>query len=384
MKYLDAELDPGVAQSYLDRISEVVTRSWTIVEFSGGQARQFLRDGIDRLLPEGLRLRHGPGCPDGLIPVESIELAARIGDRPGTTLCTSSVDLLEIPGRSLRLSDVRARGRDIRVVYSPLAALALARGSPDREVVYLSVGFETTAPAASAAVLEAERLGLENFSMIVAHPRAVEVVRAVLVANQNRAQALLVPGHVSAVIGLCDYHQLAEEFGAPIVVTGPEPLDLLDGLARAVRQLEDGSARVENQYERAVREAGNPHALAAITRVFEPADVSWRGLGRLPASGLKLRERYRRFDACARYAQETMTCERISSVPCRDVLLGRIGPTECHEFGRRCSPEHAIGPAMLTAQGACAAYYSERGQLPVVEIANGRFQSKANDDLAEV
>jgi hydrogenase expression/formation protein HypD len=367
MKYLDADLDPSVAQAYLEQLSEAVTRPWTAIEVCGGQAQHFIRAGIDRSLPDGLSLVHGPGCPDCLIPVESIELAMRIAEQSDTIVCTSSEDLLCVPGRSESLADVRSRGGDVRVVYSPLGALALARRMPEREVVYLSVGFETTAPAAAAAVLEAERVGLTNFSMIVAHMKAAEAVRAVLAAKSNGVQAVLAPGHVSSVIGLAEYDPLAAEFGVPIVVTGPEPVDLLDGLLRAVRQLERGSSRVENQYERAVRKGGNPQAQAAIATVFETAGVTWRGLGQLGNSGLKLRERFGHFDASARLDVQGPKGDEMATGPCRDVLIGRIRPAECPEFGGRCSPDHAIGPAMLTLEGACAAYYRERCS-PIVEL----------------
>ena len=371
MKYLDAELDPGVAQSYLDRLSEVVTRPWTVVDFCGGPMRRLLRNGIDRLLPEGLCLRHGPGCPFCLVPVDSIELAIRIGRLSNTVVCISSDDLLDIPGRSGCLLDVRARGGDVRVVYSPLAALALARATPKRQIVYVSVGFETTAPAASAAIIEAERLALDNLSMIVAHPRTVETVRAVLNANKDRAHALLAPGHVSAVIGLCDYHELARSRTAGRSSSpAPSRRTCSTDCTEPSDSLRVGEPQVENQYGRAVRTAGNPQALASIAEVFEPTDVDWRGLGSLSDSGLKLRERFRRFDAWSRFSDDRVAKPDAASAPCREVLIGRVSPVDCREFGRRCSPEHAIGPAMLTAQGACAAYYRERA-LPMVDLASG-------------
>jgi hydrogenase expression/formation protein HypD len=363
MKYLSDYRDPRAAQALLGEIRDAVTRPWTLMEVCGGQAHHLLRFGTDRALPEGLELLHGPGCPVCASPPEAIDRALAIAALPGVTVCTSG-ELLLVPGRHGRLADADLHGGDVRAVYSPLDALALARKHPERTVVAFAVGFETTAPTAAAAVREADRLGLGNFALLAAHRRLAPAVEALLDAPDGRAQAVLAAGHVATVTGLHAFEVLAGRYRVPVVITGTEPLDLLEAILRAVRQLEEGRHGAENQYARAVRPEGNPQAVAAIDAVFEPADADWPGLGRLPASGLALRERYRRFDAAARFALSEPAPNGRADGPdgcaCGDVIAGRVKPFGCPAFGTSCTPDRPLAAPMVSAEGVCAAYYRYR------------------------
>jgi hydrogenase expression/formation protein HypD len=363
MKYLDTYRNPDKARGFVEEIRRSMTRPWTVLEVCGGQAQNLLRFGTDRALPQDLELIHGPGCPVSATPAGLVDRAIAVAARPGVVVCAPG-DLLRAPGtRGDTLQAAIGRGADVRPVYSPLDALGLARKHPDRRVVMLAVGFETTAPAAAAAILEAERLGLDNLSMLCAFFRLGAAVEAMVAAPGGRARAVLVAGPVCAVTGLRGYEPIAERFRVPVVVTGPEPADLLDALARAIRLLERGTYTVENQYARAVRPDGNPQARAAIDAVFAPAAAHWRGLGRLPNSGLALRAPYRRFDAAAVFPEAAAFAP--SSTPlseCLDgeVLSGRIKPFSCPLFGTLCAPDHPLGAAMISAEGTCAAYYRHR------------------------
>ena len=361
MKYLDAYRNPGTARVLLDQIGQTVSRPWTLLEVCGGQAHNLMRFGIDHDLPRGLDLIHGPGCPVCALPAETIDRAVAIAGRPGVIVAAPG-DLLRVPGGRGRetLFGARGRGADVRAVYSPLDALALARKHPDREVVVIAAGFETTAPAAAAAVIEAERIGLDNLTLLTAFFRLAAAVESLLAAPDERPRAVLAAGPVCAVTGVREFEPLAERFRAPVIVTGPEPVDLLDAIARAVRQLERGVHLVENQYDRAVRPDGNPQAREAIAAAFEPADVSWRGLGTLPASGLVLRDRFRRFDASARYPESPRPSSVSADCPEVDLISGRLKPLGCPSFGTRCTPDHPLGPFMVSAEGVCAAFYRYR------------------------
>ena len=360
MKYLDANRDPRAARELMDEIRRTLTRPRTLLEVCGGQAQNLIRFASDRSLPEGLEVLHGPGCPVSAFPTALIARALAVADEPDVIVCTPG-DLLRVPAGRDSLQAAKARGGDVRMVYSPLDALALARKNPGCRVVSLALGYETTAPAAAAAVTEADRLGLENFSLLSGFFRQVPVVEAVL-AGSPRARAVLVSGSVCAVTGIRVYEPLAEKFGVPVIVTGPEPADLLEGVLRALRQLERGGHEVENQYSRAVRPEGNPQALASIGRVFEASDAYWRGFGRLPFSGLALRSAYRQFDATERFPSAGSVFHE--STECRDgeVLSGRIKPASCPAFGCRCTPEHPLGASMVSAEGPCSASYRYRRQ----------------------
>ena len=369
MKYLDAYRDPRAARDLIDEIRRTMTQACTLLEVCGGQAQNLIRFSTNGSLPEGLEVLSGAGCPVSAFPPELIASAVTLAEDQNVIVCTPG-DLLQVPARRDSLHAARTRGGDVRVVYSPLDALALARKHPERQVVALAVGYETTAPVAAAAIIEANRLGLENFTMLPGLFRQVPVVEAVLSAAAGRVRGVLVSGPVCAVTGIHGYQSLAHNFGVPVVVIGPEPLDLLDGIFRAVRQIEHGACEVENQYARAVRTDGNPQVMASIDAVFEPSDVYWRGLGRLPGSGLALREAFRRFARSYRFAPASATA--LESPECRhgEVLTGRIKPTGCHAFGFQCTPEHPLGAAMVSPEGLCSAYYRYRRQTDTLPAAS--------------
>ncbi|GAC1450273.1 MAG: hydrogenase formation protein HypD [Isosphaeraceae bacterium] len=357
MKYLRAYRDPDAARNLLDEIRRTATRPWSILDACGGQARSLLKLENDRDLPDGFEVVHGPACPVSAMPPQFIDQALSIAFREGAIVALPG-DLLRVPGTQGRGSLLAARGRgaDVRVVYSSLDALALARKHPDRRVLALAVGFETTAPAVASAVLEAARLGIDNLSFLTSFFRLPPAVEAILSTPRNRVRAVLAAGSVCAITGLRDFESLAERFHVPIVITGPEPLDLLDGIARAVRQLERGESRAENQYSRAARPDGNPRALATIDQVFEPSDARWRGLGLLPASGLAFRERFRPFEAQVHLSQATASTEVFSECLDGEVLSGRLKPFECPALGTLCTPDHPLGASMVATDGICAAY----------------------------
>ena len=356
MKYLDEFRQPELARKLADEIRQTVTRPWTLMEVCGGQTHAFLRFGLESLLPPEIELVHGPGCPVCVTPLELIDKAIAIAARPEVIFCSFG-DMLRVPGSGSDLFRVRAAGGDVRVVYSPLDCLALAQAHPDRQVVFFAIGFETTAPGNAMAVWQARQRGIANFSLLVSHVRVPPAITAILSAPGNRVQGFLAAGHVCTVMGYWEYEPLAERFHVPIVVTGFEPTDLLQGILQAVRQLERGQHVVENAYGRAVRCEGNQPAQQLIAQVFEPCDRAWRGIGVIPDSGWRLRDEFAAFDAERRFdvgqiqTQESSIC--ISGL----VLQGRRKPTECPAFGTLCTPAHPLGATMVSSEGACAAYY---------------------------
>ncbi|WP_431782804.1 hydrogenase formation protein HypD [Streptomyces chumphonensis] len=363
MKYIDEFHDPALARRLLDDIHATVTRPWALMEVCGGQTHSIIRHGIDQLLPDSLELIHGPGCPVCVTPLEMIDKALEIAARPGVVFCSFG-DMLRVPGTGRDLFQVKSAGGDVRVVYSPLDALDVARRNPDREVVFFGIGFETTAPANAMTVHEARRLGIANFSLLVSHVRVPPAVEAIMRAPQCRVQGFLAAGHVCSVMGTEEYPALAERYRVPIVVTGFEPLDILEGVRRAVRQLESGEHRVENAYPRAVREAGNAPALARIEEVFEVTDRSWRGIGTIPDSGWRLSDAFRAYDAEHRF--EVADVRTAEPAACRsgEVLQGLIKPHACEAFGTLCTPRTPLGATMVSSEGACAAYYLYRRLTP--------------------
>ena len=359
MKYIDEFNDPQLARRLLDEIRATATRPWALMEVCGGQTHSIIRHGIDQLLPKQVELIHGPGCPVCVTPLEVIDKALEIASRPGVIFCSFG-DMLRVPGTDRDLFRVKGEGGDVRVVYSPLDALELARRNPDREVVFFAIGFETTAPANAMAVHQARRLGLSNFSLLVSHVRVPPAVEAIMTAPECRVQGFLAAGHVCSVMGMAEYPELAERFRVPMVVTGFEPLDILEGIRRAVRQLERGEHRVENAYPRAVREEGNPAAVRMIEEVFEVTDRNWRGIGSIPASGWRLGEAFRAYDAEHRFDVGGIRTEEPAECRSGDVLQGLIKPTECAAFGTTCTPRTPLGATMVSSEGACAAYYLYR------------------------
>ncbi|GAA3795480.1 hydrogenase formation protein HypD [Streptomyces phyllanthi] len=359
MRYIEEFHDPELARRLLDEIRATVTRPWAMMEVCGGQTHSIIRHGIDQLLPEEVELIHGPGCPVCVTPLEMIDKALAIASRRNVVFCSFG-DMLRVPGTDRDLFRVKGEGGDVRVVYSPLDALEIARREPDKEVVFFGIGFETTAPANAMTVHEARRLGIGNFSLLVSHVRVPPAVEAIMRAPECRVQAFLAAGHVCSVMGTAEYPELAERHRVPIVVTGFEPLDILEGVRRTVRQLERGEHRVENAYPRAVREAGNPAALRMIEEVFEVTDRAWRGIGTIPDSGWRLSDAFRAYDAEYRFdVGDVRTAE---SADCRsgEVLQGLIKPHECPSFGTACTPRTPLGATMVSSEGACAAYYLYR------------------------
>jgi hydrogenase expression/formation protein HypD len=356
VKYLTEFRDAPAARALAADIRARVTRPWVLMEVCGGQTHSIIRNGIDQLLPPEVELVHGPGCPVCVTPLALIDRALAIAARPGVTFCSFG-DMLRVPGSDGDLFRVKSAGGDVRVVYSPLDALQLARTRPDREVVFFGIGFETTAPANAMAVHLARRERLRNFSMLVSHVLVPPALEAILAAPGRRVQAFLAAGHVCSVMGWWQYPPIAERWGVPIVVTGFEPLDLLEGIRRAVTQLEAGEARVGNAYERAVTREGNRAAQALLGEVFEATDRAWRGIGVIPQSGWRLREAYRDFDAERRFRVEGI--RTVESPRCRagEVLQGTLRPHQCEAFGGDCTPRTPLGATMVSTEGACAAYW---------------------------
>jgi hydrogenase expression/formation protein HypD len=360
MRFQDEYRDGAAARRFADAIARIVTRPWTLMEVCGGQTHAIVRFGIDELLPPGLTLVHGPGCPVCVTPVEYVDKAIEIAGRPGVVLCSFG-DMLRVPGSDGDLLAAKSRGADVRTIYSPLDALAAARADPGREVMFFAVGFETTAPANAMAAYRARKEGVRNFSMLVSHVLVPPAMRAILDAPENRIDGFLAAGHVCTVMGYEEYEPIAARYRVPIVVTGFEPLDILEGVYLCSRQLEAGRAEVENQYSRSVRREGNQAAQQVIREVFRVIPRRWRGIGDIAESGLGLAEAYGDLDAESRFGP--VAVDRQSSGECISglVLRGERKPTECPDFGVRCTPEHPLGVTMVSSEGACAAYYRYRG-----------------------
>ncbi|WP_018175107.1 MULTISPECIES: hydrogenase formation protein HypD [unclassified Thioalkalivibrio] len=360
MRHLDEYRDPALILQQAEAIRAACTRRWTLMEVCGGQTHAILRHGLDDLLAGSVELLHGPGCPVCVTPTETLDQAVLLTRRREVMLCTFG-DMLRVPGALGDLNAARAAGGDVRVIYSPLDAVALAREHPQREVVLLAVGFETTAPAAAITVLQAEALGLSNLSLLVSHSLVPPAMEALLTDPAHRIQGFLAAGHVCTVEGAAAYQAMAERFRVPIVVTGFEPVDLLAGIRACVEQLERDEARVENRYDRAARDDGNAAARDAVARVFEPVEREWRGMGRLPTSGLGLRPAYARFDAVARFGIAAPATGADGPCIAGEVLRGLRRPTDCPAFGRACTPDTPLGAPMVSSEGACAAYLHYRG-----------------------
>ena len=394
MKYLDEYRDAAVARRLADAIERAATRPWTIMEVCGGQTHTIVKYGIDRLLPPGIELVHGPGCPVCVTALEMIDRAHAIASRPDVIFCSFG-DMLRVPGSRGDLLQLKSQGSDVRIVYSPLDAVNLAAANPDRKVVFFAIGFETTAPPNAMAVWMARKRRLSNFSVLVSHVLVPPMMRAVLESPENRVQGFLGPGHVCTVMGQDEYEPIARRYHVPIVISGFEPIDLLEGVLRTVRQLEAGHGAVENQYARAVRPAGNPASKQLIDEVFEVCDRKWRGIGLISESGYRLRPEYRDQDAERLFQVEAIETQESSVCISGAILKGLKKPHDCPAFGKECSPENPLGATMVSSEGACAAYYTygrhldagPKGRaivngsgaagtseplLPLVEIGGGR------------
>ena len=359
MKFIDEYRDAHIVHGLADRLAALVTRPWTLMEVCGGQTHAIVKFGLDELLPGGITLIHGPGCPVCVTPLELIDKANLIAARSEVIFCSFG-DMLRVPGTRTDLLTVKAQGGDVRMVYSPLDALKIAQENPMREVVFFAVGFETTAPSNAMAVYQAHQQGLQNFSLLVAQVLVPPALKMLLASPERRLQGLLAAGHVCTVMGYREYEPLAEHYNIPIVVTGFEPVDIMQGVYLAVKQLEEGRAVVENQYTRSVHRDGNPAARQLMQTVFTVTTQKWRGLGEIPLSGLALREPYLAYDAGQRFGVSGL--EVRESTDCRSGLImqGVIRPSECPAFGRRCTPDQPLGAPMVSSEGACAAYYRYR------------------------
>ena len=369
MKYLDEYRDGAAAGKLAEAIARTVTRPWTLMEVCGGQTHTIVKYGIDRVLPPELELVHGPGCPVCVTSLEMIDRAHAIASRPGVIFCSFG-DMLRVPGSRGDLLQLKSQGADVRVVYSPLDAVSLAAAHPDRQVVFFAIGFETTAPPNAMAVWSARKRKLANFSVLVSHVLVPPMMTAMLESADNRVQGFLGPGHVCTVMGTEEYGPIAERYRVAIVVTGFEPLDLLEGVLRTVRQLESGRAEVENAYGRAVRPEGNPASRRLIDDVFEVCDRKWRGVGAIPGSGLRLREEYRAHDAERIFAVEEIETQESSLCISGQILKGLKKPHDCPAFGKQCTPRNPLGATMVSSEGACAAYHAYGRHLEGLQAAH--------------
>ena len=362
MRFVDEYRNEADARKFLDAIHRLVTRDWTIMEICGGQTHTLIKSGIDRLLPDRVTLVHGPGCPVCVTPLELIDRAIAIARRP-KVIFGSFGDMLRVPGSSADLLSVKAAGGDVRMVYSPLDAVKLAQNHPDRQVVFFAVGFETTAPGNAMAVWQARELGLENFSILCSHVLVPPAMSAILSSPDNMVQGFLAAGHVCAVMGYWEYEPIAAAYRVPIVVTGFEPLDLLQGIYMTIEALEEGRWGVENQYTRSVTREGNRPAQRLIEQVFQVCDRQWRGIGLIPQSGYCLKPEFADYDAATRFGVTGVTATESSLCIAGQILQGRAKPHECPAFGKECTPEHPVGAPMVSSEGACAAYYQYTSAL---------------------
>jgi hydrogenase expression/formation protein HypD len=371
MKFLDEYRDARAAGQFARACARITTKTWTIMEVCGGQTHAIVKFGLDELLPKEVTLVHGPGCPVCVTSLELIDKAIEIASRPEVIFCTFG-DMLRVPGSEKDLSLAKAGGGDVRIVYSPMDALKMACHNPDRQVVFFAVGFETTAPANAMSVYQAHRQGIKNFSLLLSHVLVPPAIESILSSPHNRVQGFLAAGHVCTVMGYTEYEPIAARYRVPIVVTGFEPLDILQGVYLCLKQLEEGRAEVENQYTRSVRRDGNQAAQEMIREVFRIIPRKWRGIGEIPHSGLGLSEKYAEYDAEQRFGVVDHTAEESAECISGLVLQGVKKPHECPAFGTRCRPERPLGATMVSSEGACAAYYRYRRLRLPGEVAVGQ------------
>jgi len=359
VKYVEEYRDPAAAQQYADAIARVVTRPWTLMEICGGQTHTIVKYGIDELLPREVTLVHGPGCPVCVTPLELIDKALQIAAQPNVIFCSFG-DMLRVPGSSGDLFSVKAVGADVRIVYSPSDAVKIAADNPGKQVVFFAVGFETTAPANAMSVFQAKQMGLTNYSVLVSHVLVPPAMEVILGSSDNHVQGFLAAGHVCTVMGYEEYEPIAKKYKVPIVVTGFEPLDLLQGIYMCVSQLEEGRYEVENQYARSVRREGNVPAQELVSRVFRVVHRKWRGIGEIAQSGLGLAPEFAEFDAETRFGVAGYTAQEDPECISGLVMQGAKKPEDCTAYGKRCTPDHPLGAPMVSSEGACAAYYRYR------------------------
>jgi hydrogenase expression/formation protein HypD len=356
MKYINEYRDEQLALSYIKKIKDTVTRPWNIMEVCGGQTHSLVKNGILDLLPNEVNMIHGPGCPVCVTPIHLIDKAIYLAEEKGVTLCSYG-DMLRVPGSSRSLLDAKAQGADVRILYSPLEAITLAQQNPEKEVVFFAVGFETTAPANAMSVVQAKQIGVKNYSILTSHVLVPPAIEAVMNDEDSLIHGFLAAGHVCTIMGISEYGPLVEKYKIPIVVTGFEPVDLLQGIYMTVKQLESGKHVLENQYSRVVQAKGNEKAIEMINEVFNVQDRVWRGIGLIPESGYEVKAEYEAFNANIRFNVQIEEAEENKSCIAGQVLKGIKKPFECPEFGKKCKPEFPLGAPMVSSEGACAAYY---------------------------
>lgn len=356
MKFLSEYRDPELARQYFEEIRRVTTKSWTLMEICGGQTHSLVRNGILDLLPDTITMVHGPGCPVCVTSISVIDEAIHLAQKENVILCSFG-DMLRVPGSSKSLLEVKSAGADIRILYSPLEAVQLAQQNPEKEVVFFAIGFETTAPANALSVIQADKLGVNNYSILASHVLVPPVMEALLSDPENKIDGFLAAGHVCTIMGVEEYFPIAEKYKTPIVVTGFEPLDLLQGILMTVMQLEKGEYKVENQYARSVQREGNRLAKDSIGKVFTIGDRQWRGIGSIPQSGYEVNEQYKKYNARLKFDLNIPLAEENKACISGDIMKGLKKPVQCPNFGTLCKPEHPLGAPMVSSEGACAAYY---------------------------
>lgn len=360
MKYLKEYRDPVLARKILDEIRRTVTRPWSIMEVCGGQTHSLVKNGIIDVLPSEITMIHGPGCPVCVTPIHLIDAAIDLAMRPNVILCSFG-DMLRVPGSNQNLLEAKAQGADVRILYSPLEAVAIAKDNPTKEVVFFAVGFETTAPANALSLVHAKREGITNYSILASHVLVPPAIKAVINDPLSKIDGFLAAGHVCTIMGNGQYYPLASEYKVPIVVTGFEPIDVIQGILMVVKQLESGTYEVENQYSRIVREEGNKEARAIIEQVFEVSDQVWRGIGEIPSSGYKIQDNFEFFDAVKKFGISVDAPEEKTECISGEIMKGLKKPSQCPHFGKKCTPENPLGAPMVSSEGACAAYYHFSG-----------------------
>ena len=356
MKYLTEYRDPELAAAILEEIKQVTTRPWTLMEICGGQTHSLVKNGILEMLPDKITMVHGPGCPVCVTSIGVIDEAVYLAEQTNTILCSFG-DMLRVPGSKKNLLEVKAAGADVRILYSPLEAVQIAKENPDKEIVFFAVGFETTAPANALSVIQADKMGVTNYSILASHVLVPPAMEAILSDEENKIDGFLAAGHVCTIMGMEEYYPVAEKYKTPIVITGFEPVDLLQGILMTVQQLEKGEYKVENQYTRYVQRAGNKMAIDAIQQVFAISDRTWRGIGPIPDSGYEVNEHYKNFNARLKFKLDLPPAEENKECISGDIMKGLKKPKQCPHFGTKCKPEHPLGAPMVSSEGACAAYY---------------------------
>ncbi len=356
MKYLTEYRDPELAAALIKEIHHVTTRAWTLMEICGGQTHSLVKNGILEMLPDKITMVHGPGCPVCVTSISVIDEAVYLAEQPNTILCSFG-DMLRVPGSKKNLLEVKAAGADVRILYSPLEAVQIAKENPDKEIVFFAVGFETTAPANALSVIQADKMGVTNYSILASHVLVPPAMEAILSDEENKIDGFLAAGHVCTIMGMEEYYPVAEKYKTPIVITGFEPVDLLQGILMTVQQLEKGEYKVENQYTRYVQRAGNKMAIDTIQAVFAISDRTWRGIGPIPDSGYEVNERYKNFNARLKFKLDLPPAEENKECISGDIMKGLKKPKQCPHFGTKCKPEHPLGAPMVSSEGACAAYY---------------------------